>query len=66
MTDPFTCQILDLRSMDWSSRFTLGGFTVSYSSFRQGWEVIEKKGDYEVCFLGFLFKQNMRIISLDN
>ena len=34
--------------MDWSNRFTLGGFIVSYSSFQMAWEVIEKEGDYEV------------------
>ena len=34
--------------MDWSNRFTFGGFIVSYSSFQMAWEVIKKKGDYEV------------------
>ena len=28
--------------MDWSNRFTLGGFTVSYATFQMAWEVIEK------------------------
>jgi len=28
--------------MDWSNRFTLGGFTVTYSTFQMAWEVIEK------------------------
>ena len=36
--------------MDWSNRFTLAGLIVSYSSFQMAWEVIEKKGDYEVAF----------------
>ena len=31
--------------MDWANRFTLGVFTVTYSTFRQGWEVIEKAED---------------------
>ena len=36
---------LDLRSMEWANRFSLGGFTVSYSSFQMAWEVIEKTED---------------------
>ena len=43
--------------MDWSNRFTFGGFVISYSSFQRGWEVIEKKGDYEVAFQWFPSKQ---------
>ena len=43
--------------MDWSNRFTLGGFIVSYSTFEMGWEVIEKQGDYEVVFRWFPSKQ---------
>ena len=31
--------------MDRSNRFTLGGFTVTYSTFRMAWEVIEKTED---------------------
>ena len=31
--------------MDWSNRFTLGGFTVTYSTFQMAWEVIEKTED---------------------
>ena len=37
--------------MDWSNRFTIGGFTVSYCTLNQMWEVIEKMealGIYEV------------------
>ena len=30
--------------MDWSNRFTLGGFTVAYCTYQMAWEVIEKKG----------------------
>ena len=36
--------------MDWSNRFTLGGFTVTYSTFQMAWEVVEKRDDYEVAF----------------
>jgi len=43
--------------MDWSNRFTFGGFTVTYSTFQMTWEVIEKKGDYEVAFRWFYSKQ---------
>ena len=46
--------------MDWSNLFTLGGLIVSYSSFQMAWEVIEKKGDYEVAFRWFLSKQKGR------
>ena len=28
--------------MDWSNRFTLAGFTVTYCTFQMAWEVIEK------------------------
>ena len=37
--------------MDWSNRFTIGGFTVSYCTLNLMWEVIEKMealGIYEV------------------
>ena len=43
--------------MDWSNRFTLAGFTVTYCTFQMAWEVIEKKGDYEVAFRWFPSKQ---------
>ena len=33
--------------MDWSNRFTLGGFTVTYCTFRQRWEVIKEKDGME-------------------
>ena len=39
--------------MDWSNRFKLAVLIVSYSSFQMAWEVIEKKGDYEVAFRWF-------------
>ena len=33
--------------MEWSNRFTLGEFTVTYCTLQMAWEVIEKEGDYE-------------------
>ena len=33
--------------MDWSNRFTLGGFTVTYCMLEMAWEVIEKKAEDE-------------------
>ena len=51
--------------MDWSNRFTFGGFIVSFSSFQMAWEVIEKQGDYEVAFRWFPSKQNQKIFALD-
>jgi len=29
--------------MDWSNRFTLGGLTVTYSTFQMAWEVVKKR-----------------------
>ena len=42
--------------MDWSNRFTLGGFTVTYCTFKMAWEVIEKAEDddrMEICHRWF-------------
>ncbi len=39
--------------MDWSNRFTLGEFTVTYFTFLMAWEVVEKLGGYEVGFRCF-------------
>jgi hypothetical protein len=43
--------------MDWSNRFTIGGFTATRSTFQMAREVIEKQGDYEVAFRWFPSKQ---------
>ena len=43
--------------MDWSNRFTLGGFTVTYSTFQMAWEVVDKRDGYEVAFRLFPPKQ---------
>ena len=45
--------------MDWSNRFTLGGYTVTYCTFQMAWEVVKKQGDYEVAFRWFLSKQKV-------
>lgn len=37
----------------WANRFSFGPLTVSYSTFAQGWEVVEKHGDREVAFRWF-------------
>ena len=34
--------------MDWSNRFTLAGFTVTYCTFQMAWEVIEKAEDNDI------------------
>ncbi len=42
--------------MDWSNRFTLAGFTVTYCTFQMAWEVIEKAEDddrTEICHRWF-------------
>ena len=60
--------------MDWSNRFTLGGFTVTYCTFQMAWEVIEKRNGYEVVFRwfysrkkaeGFLFEETEELIELE-
>gem|GEM_PF-3735118 len=40
----YTCQNLELRSIDWCNRFTFGEFIVSYCTFEMAREVLEKKG----------------------
>ena len=39
--------------MDWSNRFTFGGFFVSYYNLNQMWEVIEKMEALEVSYRWF-------------
>ena len=39
------------------NRFTIGGFTVTRSTFQMACEVIEKQGDCEVAFRWFPSKQ---------
>ena len=45
--------------MDWSNRFTIGGFTATRSTFQIAREVIEKQGDYEVTYRRFSSKQKV-------
>ena len=50
--------------MDWSNRFTFGGFTVSYSTFRQGWEVIMEKDGMEVSYRWFPTKEKAEAFAI--
>ncbi|MDP6180067.1 MAG: hypothetical protein QGG48_09270 [Desulfatiglandales bacterium] len=50
--------------MDWSNRFTLAGFTVAYSTFQMAWEVVEKKGGYEVAFRWFYSRKKAEAFCL--
>jgi len=50
--------------MDWANRFTLGGFTVTYSTFQMAWEVVEKQGDYELAYCWFYSQQRAEDICL--
>ena len=43
--------------MDWANRFTLAGFTVTYSTFQMALEMIKKRDGYEVAFRWFPSKQ---------
>ena len=50
--------------MDWSNRFTIGGFTVSYCTLNQMWEVIEKMKALEVSYRWFTSKDNAEAFCL--
>ena len=39
--------------MEWSNRFTLGGLTVTYSTFQMAWEVVDKRQSLEVVYRWF-------------
>ena len=43
--------------MDWANRFTIGGFTVSYCTLKQMWEVIAEKDGIEVSYRWFNTKE---------
>ena len=51
--------------MDWSNRFALGGFTVSHSPFRQGWEVIKEKDRMEVSYRWFPTKEKAEAFAMN-
>ena len=42
--------------MDWANRITLGGFTVTYSTLKMAWEVIDERNGYEVAYRWFYSK----------
>ena len=57
--------------MDWSNRFSLGGFIVSYSTLQQMWEVITEKDGIEVSSLWFRKREKaeafgLKLISVSN
>ena len=54
----YICQILDLRSMDWSNRFTFGGFIIFYNKLHQMWEVITERDGIEVSYRWILTREN--------
>ena len=37
----------------WANKFKFGDLIVSYSTYEQGWEVIQKRGEHEVSFRWF-------------
>ena len=51
--------------MDWSNRFTRGGFTVTYSSFLQGWKVIKEKDGMEVSYRWFPTKEKAEAFAMN-
>ena len=51
--------------MDWSNRFTLGGFTVSYYTFEMALEVIEKKMTINSPTTGSPPNKKQKIFALD-
>ena len=50
--------------MDWANRFTLGGFTVTYCTFEMAWEVIEKRGWYEVAYRWFSSRKKAEAVCM--
>ena len=50
--------------MDWANRFSLRGFIISYSTFRQGWEVIKEKDGMEVSYRWFPTKEKAEAFGL--
>ena len=56
---------LDLRSMEWAKRFSLGGFTVTYSTFQMAWEVLEKKEGIKLPSGGSTNGSRLKIFTMD-
>ena len=50
--------------MDWANRFSLSGLTISYSTFRQGWEVIKEKDGMEVSYRWFHTKEKAETFAM--
>ena len=50
--------------MDWSNRFTLGGFTVTYCTFEMAFEVVEKRDGYEIAFRWFYSKKKAEVFCM--
>ena len=50
--------------MDWSNRFTLAGFTVTYCTFQMAWEVITEKDGNEVSSLWFRKREKAEAFGL--
>ena len=51
--------------MDWSNRFTLGGLTVTYSTFQMDWEVIKEKDGMEVSYRQFPTKEKAEAFAMN-
>ena len=51
--------------MDWSNRFTFRGFTVSYNTFYQMWEVIKEKDGIEVSYRWFPTKEKAEAFAIN-
>ena len=51
--------------MDWANRFSLSGLTISYSTFRQGWEVIKEKDGMEVSYRWFPTKEKAEAFEMN-
>ena len=50
--------------MNWSNRFNIGGFTVTYSSFQMAWEVIKEKDGMEVSYRWFRTKEKAEVFGM--
>nr|BAR33873.1 hypothetical protein [uncultured Mediterranean phage uvMED] len=50
--------------MDWANRFTIGGFTVSYCTLNQMWEVIERMEALEVSHRWFTSRKHAEAFCL--
>ena len=51
--------------MDWSNRFTIGGFTVTYSTFQMAWEVVTMTDGMEVAYRWFHTKERAEAFAIN-